>query len=50
MGLSYYRSSKNKLLPKWLGIPKDAILDVARIYLLIVPLFLIASLWEFLIA
>jgi hypothetical protein len=34
---------------KWLGIfPKEVLLDVARIYVLVVPLFLIASLWEFL--
>ncbi len=33
---------------KWLGLPREALLDMARIYLLIVPLFLIASLWEFL--
>ena len=32
---------------KWLGIPKEAILDVLRIYILVVPLFLLASLWEF---
>lgn len=33
---------------KWLGFPKEAYLDVFRIYLLVVPLFLVASLWEFL--
>ena len=34
---------------KWLGIfPKEALLDVARIYALVVPLLLLASLWEFL--
>jgi len=32
---------------KWLGIPKEAMRDVFRIYLLVVPLFLLASLWEF---
>lgn len=30
------------------GIPKAAWLDAVRIYLLIVPLFFLASLWEFL--
>jgi hypothetical protein len=35
--------------PKWLGlVPKEALLDVARIYALAAPLLLIASLWEFL--
>lgn len=32
----------------WLSIPKEALRDVGRIYLLVVPFFLIASLWEFL--
>jgi len=32
---------------KWLGVPKEAIWDVFRIYLLVIPLFLLASLWEF---
>lgn len=31
-----------------LTLPRDAVVDVLRIYVLIVPLFLIASLWEFL--
>jgi uncharacterized membrane protein SpoIIM required for sporulation len=33
---------------RWLGLPKEAIRDVLRIYILVVPLFLAASLWEFL--
>jgi hypothetical protein len=34
---------------KWLSIfPKEALLDIARIYVLAAPIFLIASLWEFL--
>jgi uncharacterized membrane protein SpoIIM required for sporulation len=33
---------------KWLGLPKEAIRDVLRIYLLILPFFLAASLFEFL--
>ena len=34
---------------KWLGLfPREALLDVARIYALVAPLLLIASLWEFL--
>ncbi len=31
-----------------LWMPKEALRDVLRIYLLVVPLFLVASLWEFL--
>ena len=39
----YYRGEK------LLGLyPKEALLDIGRIYALVVPLFLLASLWEFL--
>ncbi len=50
LGLSYYRNYSKPQIPKWLGVPRSAIIDVARIYLLVVPLFLIASLWEFYLA
>jgi hypothetical protein len=40
-----YKSSRT-----WLNIPIDGLLDVARIYALVVPLFLVASLVEFLLA
>ncbi len=50
LGLSYYRSYGKPQIPKWLGIPKLAVIDVARIYILVIPLFLIASLWEFFLA
>ena len=33
---------------RWLGVPVEAIRDAGRIYLLVVPLFLVASLVEFL--
>jgi hypothetical protein len=33
---------------KWLGLPVDGLRDVLRIYAMIVPLFLVASLVEFL--
>jgi hypothetical protein len=33
---------------KWWALPKDSALDVVYVYLIIIPLFLIASLWEFL--
>jgi uncharacterized membrane protein SpoIIM required for sporulation len=35
---------------KWLGLPKEALKDTLRIYSLILPFFLVASLWEFLAA
>ncbi len=50
LGLSSYRSYNHRQVAQWLGMPKEAVLDVARIYILIVPLFLVASLWEFLLA
>jgi hypothetical protein len=31
----------------WLGLPTDRLRDVALSYVLVAPLFLIASLWEF---
>jgi len=39
----------NPLYPgeKWYGVPKEAFRDVLRVYLLVIPLFLIASVWEF---
>jgi uncharacterized membrane protein SpoIIM required for sporulation len=47
MGLAFYRPKPFYQGEKWLGIPKEAMRDVFRIYLLVVPLFLLASLWEF---
>jgi hypothetical protein len=48
LGLVFYHQYSDRSVKKWLGIPKAALLDVVRIYLLIIPLFLVASLWEFL--
>jgi hypothetical protein len=48
VGLAYLRPKPYYQGDKWLGIPKEAIRDVLRIYVLVVPLFLVASLWEFL--
>lgn len=47
MGLAYFRPKTFYQGEKWLGIPKEAIRDVLRIYLIVVPLFMLASLWEF---
>lgn len=33
--------------PAWFRVPKPAVVDAARIYLLVVPLFAAGSLWEF---
>jgi len=35
---------------RWLGLPSEGVRDVLRIYTLVVPLFLVASLVEFLLA
>lgn len=48
LGVSAWRARTDATVPKWLTLPRAAVLDVARIYALVVPLFLIASLWEFL--
>jgi hypothetical protein len=50
LGVAYFRLHSGRQKVRWWSMPKDAVLDVVRIYLLIVPLFLIASLWEFLLA
>lgn len=47
MGLAYFRPRSFYQGEKWLGIPKEAIRDMLRIYLIVVPLLLVASLWEF---
>ena len=47
MGLAFVRPKSQYQGEKWLGIPKEAIWDILRIYLIVVPLFLLASLWEF---
>jgi uncharacterized membrane protein SpoIIM required for sporulation len=47
VGWSLWRQQPYYQGKKWLGIPMDAIRDVLWIYALVVPLLLIASLWEF---
>jgi hypothetical protein len=47
VGLALWRPKSFYQGEKWLGIPREAIRDTFRIYLLVVPLFLLASLWEF---
>lgn len=48
VGLARVRPFGDYSGPKVLGVPREALLDAARIYLLIVPLFFIASTFEFL--
>lgn len=48
LGLCFFRPFPYYTGDKVGGYPKEAISDVIRVYQLIVPLFLIASLWEFL--
>ncbi|MGZ5424398.1 MAG: hypothetical protein ACXW3H_06825 [Candidatus Aminicenantales bacterium] len=51
LGRSYFRPDPAyKDSRKVLGYSVEALKDVARVYALVVPLFLIASLWEFLSA
>jgi hypothetical protein len=47
IGLARVRRFGDYSGPRVLGVPKEALLDAARIYLLIVPLFFIASTFEF---
>lgn len=48
LGLAYLRARPFYHGERWLGVPREAVLDVLRIYLLVGPLFFVASLWEFL--
>ena len=48
LGLAYLRPRPWYQGDKWYIFPKEAVLDTLRVYILIVPLFLVASLWEFL--
>jgi uncharacterized membrane protein SpoIIM required for sporulation len=49
VGISLFHTPPYYKGQKWLGIfPKEALRDVARIYLIVIPLFFVASLWEFL--
>ncbi len=47
LGIAFFRPRPFYRGEKWHGLPKEAIRDVFRVYLLVVPLFLVASLWEF---
>jgi uncharacterized membrane protein SpoIIM required for sporulation len=49
IGVALFRPQPYYQGENWLGFfPKEALRDVGRIYALVIPLFLVASLWEFL--
>ena len=48
LGRAYLTKRRRQPVPEWLGMPRDALQDVGWIYALVVPLFAVASLWEFL--
>ncbi len=49
VGVSLFRPLADYQGPKWLGLfPKEALRDLGWVYVLVMPLFLVASLWEFL--
>ena len=47
LGIAFFRPKPYYQGDKWFDLPREAIRDVLRIYVLVVPLFFIASLWEF---
>lgn len=50
LGVDAWRAVRAPRTDTWLGLPSDRLRDVARAYILIVPLFLVAALFEFLAA
>lgn len=47
LGWAYFRHRGPFVGPRWFRLPRPALLDVAWLYTLIVPLFAIGSWWEF---
>jgi hypothetical protein len=47
-GLSFWRPRPEHADKKWLGISVEAFRDLARIFILVIPILFLASLWEFL--
>jgi hypothetical protein len=47
LGVGAWRAVRGSRSDTWLGLPTDRLRDVALSYILVAPLFLIASLWEF---
>ena len=49
VGVDAWRALRRPRPNTWLGFSKDRLRDVALAYVIVIPLFLIASLWEFLV-
>jgi hypothetical protein len=47
LGVGAWRAVRTPRTDTWLGLPTDRLRDVALSYVVVAPLFLIASLWEF---
>ena len=47
IGLANFRPKPFYQGEKWLGMSKEAIRDALRIYIIVIPLLMLASLWEF---
>jgi hypothetical protein len=47
-GVESWRTRRDPAVKRWLTLPQAAVLDVVRVYALVVPLFLVAALFEFL--
>ena len=47
LGIAWLRPAAEYRGKKWLDVPQEALRDAARIYMLVVPLFVVASMWEF---
>jgi hypothetical protein len=47
-GLTLWRKRPEYDGGKWLGMPAEALRDLARIFILVIPILFLASLWEFL--
>ncbi|MEX2143570.1 MAG: hypothetical protein WD740_03170 [Anaerolineales bacterium] len=46
VGLSFWRERPYYAGERWLGMPKEALRDLLRVYCLVLPILLLASLWE----
>jgi len=49
LGVDAWRAVRRPRPDTWLGLPKDRMRDVALAYIVVVPLFFVASIWEFVI-
>jgi hypothetical protein len=47
LGIAFFEKRGPFVGPRWFRLPRPALIDVARIYVLVIPLFAIGSWWEF---